>query len=536
MRALKRTALGVAVVALTFVSAACGDDGDTEAAETPSTETVAEPTEEHCTADHVGGTITMGVYSETAGLDPVVSTGSGATGGTELAAIYDTIMRWDPATGEYEPRLAESLEPNSDYSEWTLKLKPGLKFGNGDPFTTAAVAHSIERHKDPDLRSSSRVFAQYIDSVEIVDDLTMVFKLAAPWSEFPYVLADEPGMVPNPAVIEQLGPEQFSRAPVGAGVGPYEVERFTPGESIVLRAKSDYWGGPVCVEELRFVAWGSPAATFEALEAGQVNVAYIDDAQVLHRLRERGFAHHSEALGGQGLQINQNEGAPTQHLEVRQAILHALDPEVIDQRVNDGVGLATSKLFGENSLYHTDVEGPEVDTEKAAQLVADAKAAHGWDGKVRLTCTEAQADQAISVKTLLDAVGFEVQIERVPTTGDLIQRVFIDRNFDMACWTVQLFDAAPWVKLDRMLRNGSPSNIIGYNNPEMEAALAELRVAPNLDAKKRVIGEIQQIWNETAPFAVIRSGEPSIAWRDEVRGLTFTQETIVYFDKAYIAR
>src|SRR5690606_10441052 len=184
---------------------------------------------------------------------------------------------------------------------------------------------------------------------------------------------------------------------------------------------------------------------------------------VLHRLRERGFAHHSEALGGQGLQINQNEGAPTQHLEVRQAILHALDPEVIDQRVNDGVGLATSKLFGENSLYHTDVEGPEVDTEKAAQLVADAKAAHGWDGKVRLTCTEAQADQAISVKTLLDAVGFEVQIERVPTTGDLIQRVFIDRNFDMACWSVQLFDAAPWVKLDRMLRNGSPSNIIGYN-------------------------------------------------------------------------
>src|SRR5690606_41915799 len=66
------------------------------------------------------------------------------------------------------------------------------------------------------------------------------------------------------------------------------------------------------------------------------------------------------------------------------------------------------------------------------------------------------SDQAISVKTLLDAVGFEVQIERVPTTGDLIQRVFIDRNFDMACWSVQLFDAAPWVKLDRMLRNGSP--------------------------------------------------------------------------------
>src|SRR5690606_10378719 len=80
-----------------------------------------------------GGSITMGMFSETAGLDPVVTFGGGATGTTEVGAVYDTLMRYDTDTGEYVPHLAESLESNDDKTSWTLKLRPDVKFTDGTP-------------------------------------------------------------------------------------------------------------------------------------------------------------------------------------------------------------------------------------------------------------------------------------------------------------------------------------------------------------------------------------------------------------------
>jgi peptide/nickel transport system substrate-binding protein len=479
----------------------------------------------------------MGVYSATKGLDPAISTGSGATGGTELIAIYDTVMRWDPETGDYEPRLAESLEPNADYSEWTLKLKKDLRFGNGDPFTAQAVAASITRHKDPATKSPSKVLADYVADMQVVDDTTVVFRLVEPWTEFPYVLADEPGMVPNPAVLQQLGPEAFNTAPVGAGVGPYEVERFMPGEPIVLKAKQDYWDGPVCIEELRFVASQSPAAIYESFKSGQFNVAFIDNAEVLQQVREDGAEAFHDILGGQGILMNngvRGSVTPTSDERVRQAILHALDVEAIDQRVNDGAAEATSALFGEKSLYHSDVDGPDYDPTLAKRLVDEVKTQSGWDGTIRLTCTTAQSADSLAVKTMLDAVGFNVQQDTVPATADLTSKVIVDANFDLACWSVQLFDVAPWVKLDRFLRSDSSANRVGYANPEMDAALEELRVAGTVEERRDIIGQIQEIWNESGPLAVLRAGEPSVIWADDVHGLRFNQETMIYFDDAYL--
>ena len=63
----------------------------------------------------------------------------------ELAAIYDTLMRFDPLTGKYEPLTAESMTPNADFTVWTLKLKPGVKFTDGTDYNVDAVKFTLDR-------------------------------------------------------------------------------------------------------------------------------------------------------------------------------------------------------------------------------------------------------------------------------------------------------------------------------------------------------------------------------------------------------
>ena len=115
----------------------------------------------------------MGMYSETAGLDPVVSNGGGTTGNTELMAIYDTIMRYNTIEGKYEPQTAESLSANADNSEWTLKLKSGIKFTDGTDYDAEAIVYGLKRHVTFGGRSSSLV--ANIKTYTVVDKLTVKF-------------------------------------------------------------------------------------------------------------------------------------------------------------------------------------------------------------------------------------------------------------------------------------------------------------------------------------------------------------------------
>ena len=97
--------------------------------------------------DKAGGSVKMGVFYEAAGLDPLGVPGNGVVGGTEITALYDTLMRWDTQSRTYVPQVADSLEPDAQYLVWTMKLKEGIKFGNGDPLTADDVKASIERHQ-----------------------------------------------------------------------------------------------------------------------------------------------------------------------------------------------------------------------------------------------------------------------------------------------------------------------------------------------------------------------------------------------------
>jgi peptide/nickel transport system substrate-binding protein len=520
------------------VVGACGSDDDGGGDRASADDTSAAEESGGCTEDRLGGDITMATFSESGGLDPTVSTGTGLTGDTEMAAIYDVLVRFDPESGEYDPQVAESLEPNDDFTEWALTLRPDIAFGNGDPLTTEAVRSSIERHLDPENHSVKAGQVANIADMRIVDERSMIFVLTSPWTGFPYLLASQVGMITNPALVTQLG-ETLNIEPVGAGVGPFEIQRNAPGEEIVMTAKEDYWGGAVCIDTLRFVPITGAGAAYDAFRNGEVDLAILRDPTVISQARDDGFEGFS-TLQNMGGQILINGGAletepVTADVRVRRAVAHALDPEVINERAFGGNGLPTSAILGELSRFFSGSDGPAYDPERAREIVDEVKAEGRWDGTLHLVCANSQVEVAIATEALLEAAGFEVNAETSLNQPDQINRVISQADYDIACWGNNLYDDSdPWTVLDYQLRSTSRSNYRGYASSEWDAALDELKRARDLAEQKAALATLQQVWNESVPSANFATTEVLVATGDHVRNVRPSQEAMLLLDDAYV--
>lgn len=524
----KRSVAALSVLVLAGLVSACGGGGSA------SPSTGADGT---CTPDRVGGSITMGTYSEPQGLDPVGQPGSAPAGGTEVTALFDTLISWNAKKQAYEPKVAESLEPDSKHLAWTLVLRDGVKFGNGDPLTAEDVKASIARHQSPDNTQSSRGEVSVISKIDVLDAKTLRFTLNDPYPDFPHVLATDVGMITNPRLVKQRGADGFANDPTGSGVGPYELERYAPGEEIVLTAKSDYWGGPVCVKTLRFIRLSGAGATYEALVNGELDVAFLREPQVIAKAREAGYGDLPTLINyGEGVIMNSAAGRPASDVLVRKAVVAAVDPDAINRRIFNGTAKATS------ALVHPDTpglgngqQGPEHEPDAARKFVAQAKRA-GWDGTIRLLADNAptRINEAIAIKAQLESVGFRVRTDTNSTLKDVIMRVVADRDYDLAIWGPQVYPEGTWSVMNRQLASKSPSNYYGYRDTKVDAALEDLRAAATAEEKKSALGRLQELFIEDPFVANYAAIEESNIYNERVAGLRLDRGSIIRFDKAFV--
>ncbi len=184
----------------------------------------------------IGGSISIGLEAEATGLRPWEDSCS-APCYTIMTTIYDKLMEGS-SEGGYAPFLAESLEPNEGLNEWTLKLREGIKFHNGVDLTSQTLVDMFEIQKTG-AAASSTITSNGLTSVEVVDELTVVYKLSKAYASFPADLERAGlGMVfePAAAAADSAG---FSRAPVGTG--PFTIQTRDPDNQTVVVKNADYW-------------------------------------------------------------------------------------------------------------------------------------------------------------------------------------------------------------------------------------------------------------------------------------------------------
>lgn len=526
-----------AVVGLFLIAtAACGADNDDSAEGEP------------------GGTLTMATWSATVSLDPTQVAGTGNSGGAELAALYDTIMRYDLDSGTFVPHTAESLTSNEDFTQWTLTLREGITFSDGSPYDSAAVVANLQRHVE--ARSNASSLLTPIDEYDTPDERTVVFTLSFPWNNFPYALAGTPGMVVNPTAVAEQG-DDLGTNPVGAGAGPFILESFLAGESVTLVRNPDYWGGEVPLDELRFIHAGDGPQTYEAFRAGSVDVAFLRDAgaiadadadgasgvRVPYSANDTMIMNNGFTIVCQGGEpaprcVDEPDGtelesdSPTADKRVRQAVAAAIDLETLGQRVYGGSGAMSSALISEESRWYDGVPGPSYDVDRARSLVAEAKA-DGWDGRIRVSCHTGLPTWGTAVAGMLEAAGFEVEVTDQQEIAANTAAVIVRKDFDLACFGSSISDAEPFFALNRDFNSSyvvtGGGNFSGYQNPEVDEAIARGRGAATDDEVREAISAIARAYLEDAPFLALTAQPEVVLVSDSISGLLTSVNTVVLF-------
>jgi len=418
-------------------------------------------------------------------------------------------------------------------------------YSNGDPLVAQDVVDNLVRLQGPG-RQAVRGLIDIVDfaNTTVPDEHTVVFKLKSPWANFAYLLGDAAGMVVNPevgAALDSAGQSVIGNDPTGAGIGAYTVEKWAPGESpfLTLKARPDYWGGAPCIETLNFLSIPSDETKRDSLRLGEVDVAFLRTQSIIDEIRDSNEFATQMALQSAGTVVFINEGFGNfnpiaKDVRFRQAVQAALDPGPISQRAFGGKLLEQNGLIHPDSVWYSDgIPEPERGTDVAKGLVDQLKA-EGWDGKIRLICNNAPiADMPVAEEAALEAAGMDVDLTVTDVTK-LIAAVTVDKDYDLACYGINVSDSTVWRQLGFNFRSTSTSNRLGYGSPEMDAALDALFAAPDHDATVKAVADVAAVWAKDIPMAIIGATDEGIAVREGVTGIQQTQQTVFLFQDARI--
>jgi peptide/nickel transport system substrate-binding protein len=565
MKATSRVRAIGFLLAVGLVASACGDDGGDTADSTSTGSTGGTGSAAATTTTQTpkpGGTITFGVYGETPGLDPVVANGSGTTGGHEMNAIFDTLMRWNPTSQKYEPALADSLTANADQTEWTLKLKPNLKFTDGTALDAEAVKFNMARHITYTSRAAGLVAR--VKETTVVDPQTVKFTLTSAWGGFPYVLSYTPGMIGSPTALKACGDKKpaecaFNTAPVGAGA--FVIDSFKPKEFITMKKNASYYGGAPYLDGLKFVFLDTGSVkTYDALKTGTLNAAFLRNPEVIKKAPTDGIEGRT-ALNWLGGVILMNNGVkvkcaggqpapgctgkpdgelvattpPTADKRVRQAAAFAINPDTINQRLWNGTGFAGSEFFQKSSRFYNNTPGTAYDLAKAKALVEEVKKEGKWDGSIRIACHNGNPNWGIAVQSMLEAAGFKVTRKDDQAVSGLITDIQVKKDFDIACWGFNVYEDDPFINLNQNLQSKSAGNWIGYANPEMDKLLDQAVAAKSDADRKTAFDGIAKLWNTDVPSSIFEATGEMIAWNKNVKGIGGNVTNVATFEKAWIS-
>ena len=372
------------------------------------------------------------VYYDAVGnetLDPVEPQSGSSFSQEVLLALYDTLVRVDPA-GNPTPGLAESWTSSLDLTSFIFVLRKGMKFHDGTEVNADIAKRNLERNIALGGRASGTMAdsVKMIASVEAIGTYELKLTLKGPSGQIPFIMGGIAGMVAGEASVTG---DAFGMTFKLVGSGPYRLKSFESNVKTIMVRNDNYWGGIVgrpAGFEHHYVPDGR--ARLNAVRSGQANVVLVDPRQI------------PEAKGaGLTVQINEKNGvwdiyvnldrAPLNNLKVRRAFMHALDRQALAEALSFGSAKPTVQFFAQSSpVYDPELEKIyPFDQAKARALLAEAGFKDGIDlTHLLLNTTEYKqlgealqamlAESGIRVKfDVVDASQFNV-FRRPPYRGD----------------------------------------------------------------------------------------------------------------------
>jgi len=446
----------------------------------------------------------------------------------------DTLLHYIPGTTDLEPGLAAEMpEVSDDGMEYTFKLVEGVSFPDGTPFNAEAVKWSIDRvfalEGDPNWLVTS-----FVESVEVVDEYTVKFKLLAPVNYFPLLVATQPY---SPISSKCYSEDAIDADSTCGGVGPYKITKWERDVEMVLEAYDGY-PGPAPKTTKIIMKYYADATTMRlAVESGEIDVA-------TKTLNPTDYAD-LEAAGE--LQVIEGPGAQIRYIcfnvttppfdqpEVRQAIAAASDREAITSIAFQGTHAPLYSMVPMGMWSHIDAFA-ERDVEKAKELLTAA--GYSEDSKLQMdlwwTPTHygpTEADVATVLKDNLEETGMiEVNLQNTEWATYKEYMNAGSMPVFLLGWYPDYLDPDNYTW---SWGHSSASDDMGifYASDEMDALLEAGQTAATLrgDDRLKIYQDAQELWTVDVPTIPLTQGALLVVAQPDVEGIVLDPNMLFHY-------
>jgi peptide/nickel transport system substrate-binding protein len=462
-----------------------------------------------------GGTLAYGENQDLPECNPTISSQQ-----VSYHNVFDGLARYN-AKNELKPELAESWTIAPDGLTMTFKLRKGVKWHDGQPFTSADVKFTYE--KGLMVKHPTGVIAnKSITGIETPDESTVIFKHSYQNPSFLYQIGIAESYIIPKHIYEKediaTGPHATCKA-LPIGTGAFKATEYKQGDRLVMERNPDWWGtsigtwntekGAPYLDKIIVAFVPDATARANGFESGQFDFLFLGsiNAQDVARFQQQtGRTIDFNCIGGNPPQnlfyINLRDKAKpwAADVRVRQAIAWALDRKVMNERGSYGLGVPSHTwALPENPELNPNVEtyGPR-NVAKANDLLDQAgfrKAANGMRFQMRTLTEPFFQDYASTMKQQLSEVGIDVAVEVLPRAA-LIDKGFVKFDYDTMWGGLGVRD--PAIGVARLYRSdnigpGSFNNASAYANPEMDKLWDQYARTIDPEARKQVAWKIQEM-------------------------------------------
>jgi peptide/nickel transport system substrate-binding protein len=439
---------------------------------------------------HAQTTLRIGLAEDPDMLDP--SLGRTYVGRIVFSAFCDKLFDIDEKLN-IVPQLALSHETSADGKAMTIKLRPGVKFHDGEPLDAEAAKFSIERHINmPGSFRKSELAS--VDHVEVVDPLTIKLVLKTPYAPLIAQLTDRSGMMMSPKAVKEQG-DKFGLHPVCAG--PYKFVERVQQDRMVFERFADYWNKDnVFIDRVVFLPIVDATVRLANLKSGgldlieRVLATDIKDVQADSRL----VLSTAPELGYLGLTINTNndksKGALT-NVKVRQALDLSIDREALNQVAFNGEFTPGNQWVSPSHPYYQPSSPIRPrDVEKAKALLKEAGVT--LPVSIDYMVPKGSEYEAVAqvVQSMAAEAGFDLKIRLIEFATSFKEVQAGNFQVFQINWSGRIDpDGNSYV----FLHTGAPQNDGGYSNPEADRLMEDARLTSDFAERKAIYEKLAKI-------------------------------------------
>ncbi|MGN6332166.1 MAG: ABC transporter substrate-binding protein [Motilibacteraceae bacterium] len=423
---------------------------------------------------------------------------------------------------DVKPWLATGYKVSDDKLTYTITLRDGVKFSNGQPMTAADVKFSI----DEDSKTGSDGWGYINDaiaSVTAVDDKTVEVKLKHPWAP---IIADlslfSNGIIPNN--YGGKSKDEFYKAPVGTG--PFVWDTWQQGQFVRVKKNPSYWqqGKP----SLNSVTWTVvPDANTRKLQlqGGQID---IDDTPDWSSFKSLGTTPNVEAKAFTSTRIDyiafNQKVKPFDDVHVRRAIAFAIDRASMVNAVLYGNGQPANSLLSPGTpFYDKSVNGPTFDLAKAKAELAQSSQPNGFKTSLLISAGDPnQASVAQIMQSSLKQIGIDMQIRQLDPTANKQARLKSDFDMCISAWTMDIPDPDEWTSFAVDPNGGSHSAFTYYNSADVIAINKQAQTEVDQAKRAALYTKLQQQTGDDAFLAYLYYSPYAYAMSNKVHGFQVT--------------